>query len=238
MEEKKLILIVEDNERFNNFMAAQLSKNGYETRQAYNGQQAYDQLKRCTFDLIILDLNLGDITGLSILRTIRLQDKLLPVMIISSLSDDETKLEGFRIGCDDYLSKPFYVTELLMRIGRMLERRELTDCVASQPIRDVILCGPFELDASTLTVRKNGVPLTFTKKQFDILFYLAQNRDKIISYKELYEHVWEKSESDEKVAESNLYVHINNLRKLIEDNPAKPVYIRSIRELGYLFAAS
>src|SRR5574344_435189 len=238
MEEKKLILIVEDNERFNNFMAAQLSKNGYETRQAYNGQQAYAQLKRCTFDLIILDLNLGDIAGLSLLRTIRLQDKLLPVMIISSLSDDETKLEGFRIGCDDYLSKPYYVPELLMRIGRMLERRELTDCVASQPIRDVILCGPFELDASTLTVRKNGTPLTFTKKQFDILFYLAQNRDKIISYKELYEHVWEKSESDEKVAESNLYVHINNLRKLIEDNPAKPVYIRSIRELGYLFAAS
>ena len=236
MDEKKLILVIEDNERFNNFISAGLIKNGYNTMQAYNGKQAYDTLAHSLFDLIILDLNLGDVHGLSILKTIRMQNKLIPVMIISSISDDETKIEGFRIGCDDYLTKPFYISELLMRIRRMIERTAAAYRTASAPIIDEITYGPFEINMPLLTVKKNGKPLELTKKQFSIFLYLVKNKGRIISYRELYENVWEKIEEDDQKIQSNLYVHINNIRKQIQENPDEPVWIKSVRETGYVFS--
>src|SRR5574344_1883642 len=235
MDEKKLIFVVEDNERFNNFISAALIKSGYRTMQAYNGRQAYDVFSHNLFDLVILDLNLGDVQGLSILKTIRMQDKLIPVMIISSISDDETKLEEFRIGCDDYLTKPFYISELLMRIRRMIERTSAVFRTAPVPIIGEISCGPFEINTAMLTVQKSGKHLDFTKKQFSIFLYLVENRGRIIPYRELYENVWEKIADDARI-ESNLYVHINSIRKQIEENPDKPVWIKSVRETGYLFA--
>ena len=122
--DSKKILVVEDSKLLNDFIAAQLEKNTYSVTQALNGKEAYEALKATYYDLIILDLKLGDADGLSILKTIRIQDKQIPVMIISSISDDQTKIEGFRIGCDDYLTKPFMTGEMLVRIQRMLQRSE------------------------------------------------------------------------------------------------------------------
>src|SRR5574344_601760 len=138
MEEQSHILVVEDSERLNNYISSQLKKENFYIVQAICGQQAYDSLKQESFDLVILDLNLGDINGLQILKTIRLQDKTLPVMIVSSLTEKKKKIEGFRIGCDDYLTKPFYISELLMRIRRMIERTAAAYRTASAPIIDEI----------------------------------------------------------------------------------------------------
>lgn len=235
MKSPSTILIVEDNERLNNFIASQLAKNGYETVQTFNGSQAFEELKENCFDLVVLDIMLGDTNGLDILKSIRSQDKTLPVMIISSIADDETKINGFRIGCDDYLTKPFYTNDMMMRIKRMLERRELEGMMHSTVVSQSVNCGPFEADTAALTIKKNGVIIPVRKKYFDMMLYFMRHPNIVIPFKTLFDHVWDKEVTDISSVESNLYVNIRNLRMLIEDDPANPKFIVSVRHVGYTF---
>lgn len=123
MDEKSVIMVVEDSESLNNFVARNLLKQGFEVIQCFNAKEAFKTLSKNYVDLVILDLNLGDdIGGMKVLHSIRLQDKLLPVMIVSSIQTDKSKIESFKEGCDDYITKPFYVEELILRIKRMLEK--------------------------------------------------------------------------------------------------------------------
>lgn len=232
--DKKSILIVEDSKRLNDFLKTQLEKNRYSVIQAINGREAYEALKSNSFDLIILDLNLGDINGMKILKTIRLQDKKIPVMIISSINDDATKIEGFKIGCDDYLTKPFMSNELIMRIRRMIERSELMN-ISQMPIQETIKSGQFKVDIPRHSIYKNGVEIPMRKKYFDIFLYFVKHPNIAIPYKTLYESVWDSSSIEDSVLKSNLYVNIDSLRKLIEDDPKNPQIIQSIRHVGYLY---
>ena len=121
--EKELILVVEDFDRLNNYIVKNLQKNGYDAVQCLTEKQAYKELQNNYFSLVILDLNLGEnSSGMKILRYIRLQNKILPVIIISSSNDDKTKIEGFREGCDDFITKPFFIDELIYRVKRSLEK--------------------------------------------------------------------------------------------------------------------
>ena len=230
----KYVLIVEDSKRLNDFIAATLKKNNYQVEQALNGKEAYDALKNSSFDAVILDLKLGDTNGMSILKTIRIQNKTLPVMIISSLSDDETKIEGFRIGCDDYLTKPFMSNEMLIRIRRMIERNEQLH-VPQTPVQEFLTSGPFTVNIAAQSVSKNGIEIPMRKKYFDILVYLMRNPNVAIPYRTLYENVWGSTNIEATALESNLYVNINSLRKIIEDDASNPSYIQSVRHVGYLF---
>ena len=109
MDEKEIIMVVEDSESLNNFIAKNLIEQGFEVIQCFNAKDAYRKLSKNFISLVILDLNLGDdIGGMRVLHSIRLQDKILPVMIVSSINTDKSKVEGFREGCDDYITKPFY----------------------------------------------------------------------------------------------------------------------------------
>ncbi len=236
MKSEKTILVVEDSERLNEFISTQLKKNGYSITQAFNGKQAFKFLKNGFFDLVILDIKLGDIDGLQILKTIRVQDKTLPVMIISSISDDETKLAGFRIGCDDYLTKPFYASDMIMRVNRMIERNT-TERLRQAPIKQLLTAGPFEADIGAQTIKKNGVLLPMRKKYFDIMVYLMQHPNVVIPFRTLYEQVWNKEAMEDTAVESNLYVNIRNLRMIVEDDAAEPTYIQSVRHNGYIFVA-
>jgi len=230
----KRILVVEDSRRLNDYVSEQLVKNKYAVTQAFCGQDAYNELKTNYFDLVILDLKLGDVNGLSILKTIRLQNKTLPVMIVSSITEEETKIEGFRIGCDDYLTKPFQMTDMLIRVKRMIERSEQMD-YQSAPVQDLVTAGPFEINVAMQTIKKNGSPIPMRKKFFDIMLFFVQHPNVAITFRKLYESVWNSEAPEDSVLESNLYVNINNLRKLIEDNPAEPRFIQSIRHVGYMF---
>ncbi len=230
----KKILVVEDSERLNDFIKVQLARNKYCVTQALNGKEAYEALKTSSFDLVILDLKLGDVDGLTILKTIRLQNKQIPVMIISSISDDHTKIEGFRIGCDDYLTKPFMSGEMLMRVRRMLERSELIN-VTPLPIQEIIESGPFKLNVGMQTVTKNDVDIPMRKKYFDILLFFVRHPNVAIPYRTLYEGIWNNSAEDSASVESSLYVNINNLRKLIEDEGG-PKVIQSVRKVGYMYS--
>ena len=231
---KHEILVVEDSVRLNDFIKTQLVKNDYTVTQAFNGKEAYEALKKISYDLIILDLKLGDVDGLSILKTIRLQNKQIPVMIISSISDDATKIEGFRLGCDDYLTKPFMSNEMLMRVKRMIERNEQLN-LPHAPIEEIIESGIFKVNVAAQTILKNDVEIAMRKKYFDIFLYFVKHPNIAIPYRTLYEGVWNITTVEDSVIESNLYVNINALRKLIEEDATNPKIITSVRHIGYMY---
>lgn len=230
--ESKVILVVEDNNRLRRFVCSNLEKAGYSVLEADCGKAAFSILEQQYPDLILLDLRLGDYDGIEILRTIRRQEEYLPVIIVSSIDNQDIKVDGFNIGCDDYITKPFYVEELLGRVKRMLKRSE-NQSTGRGAICEQIKSGPFVLEVNSLSVTKNGEPLVMRKKLFDLFLYFVRNPGMVISYELIYNRIWD---SPEEMKESSLYVHIRHLRAAIEDNPSKPRYIKTIKNVGYVYS--
>lgn len=235
MDEKEIIMIVEDSEPLNNFIAKNLAAQGFAVIQCFNAKEAFKKLSKNFVSLVILDLNLGDgIGGMKVLRSIRLQDRILPVMIVSSINTDKSKVEGFREGCDDYIAKPFYIEELILRVKRMLEKYLLIG-FSKNTIETRYKNGIFELDLDALAVFKNGKKIPMRKKQFDMMLYFIRNANKILPFESIYQNVWNEPIPDEKTLESNIYVNIRALRNLIEDDKKNPRHIVSVSKCGYIF---
>lgn len=235
MDEKEIIMIVEDSEPLNNFIAKNLAAQGFDVIQCFNAKEAFKKLSKNFVSLVILDLNLGDgIGGMKVLRSIRLQDRILPVMIVSSINTDKSKVEGFREGCDDYIAKPFYIEELILRVKRMLEKYLLIG-FNKNTIETRYTNGIFELDLDALAVFKNGKKIPMRKKQFDMMLYFIRNPNKILPFESIYQNVWNEPIPDEKTLESNIYVNIRALRNLIEDDRKNPRHIVSVSKCGYIF---
>lgn len=235
MDEKEIIMIVEDSEPLNNFIAKNLAAQGFAVIQCFNAKEAFKKLSKNFVSLVILDLNLGDgIGGMKVLRSIRLQDRILPVMIVSSINTDKSKVEGFREGCDDYIAKPFYIEELILRVKRMLEKYLLIG-FSKNTIETRYKNGIFELDLDELAVFKNGKKIPMRKKQFDMMLYFIRNANKILPFESIYQNVWNEPIPDEKTLESNIYVNIRALRNLIEDDKKNPRHIVSVSKCGYIF---
>lgn len=228
---KQTILVIEDNLKLRSYMKRHLESNGYTVTEASSGKDAFDRLKDIYFDLILLDLHLGDIDGMEILKTIRRQDELLPVIIVSSASNQDLKVTGFSSGCDDYITKPFYIEELIARVQRMLKKSAITNR-PKIPLMKTLKSGPFTINLGSMEVTKNGKPLTMRKKLFSLFLHFVQNPGIVLSNNVLFSQVWDPSEE---VNENSLYVHIRQLRALIEDNPDSPVYIRTVRNSGYRY---
>ena len=226
------ILVIEDNKRLRKFIVSSLEKHGYESLEADSSKSAYEHLKNSYMDLVLLDLKLGEDDGIDILQTIRRQDEYLPVIIVSSIHDRDIKLDGFEIGCDDYITKPFYVDELIGRVRRIIKRSKGIDR-APAPIYKNIDSGPFHLDVNALKVYKNGTEIHMRKKLFDIFLHLVRHPDTVFSIDQLHGYIWDSSQD---VSENSFYVHIRQLRKLVEDDPSRPMYIKTIRNVGYLFS--
>lgn len=228
----RTILVVEDSSKLRAYIASNLTNAGYEVIEAASGQEAFDILKKGYVDLILLDLNLGDMNGMDILKTVRRQDALLPVIIVSSVTNHDSKLAGFSTGCDDYITKPFYVDELLARIQRMLEKAAITNRPAA-PLDETIHSGPFTINVGTMEVTKNGVPLILRNKLFSLFLHFVRNPGIVLSNSVLFSQVWDPSDE---VNENSLYVHIRQLRSLIEDTPDKPSHIQTVRNAGYRYS--
>lgn len=231
------ILVVEDDENLNDYVCTQLQNNGYETVKSLNGDDAYNALSKTYFDLILLDLNLGDTDGMDILKFIRKQNKIVPVMIVSSTTEDSVKVEGFRQGVDDYMTKPFYIKELLLRVKRMLDRMKYLN-YEKKPIKSVYQAGIFSLDIDKRVICKNDEELSCRKMVFDLMLYFMQNENIVLSFSQIYQNVWhENVPENENQLNSNLYANIYALRNLIEDDPKNPKYIVSVNKSGYMFVS-
>jgi DNA-binding response OmpR family regulator len=230
--EDKVILVVEDNDRLRRFVSTNLKKAGYSVLEADSGKAAFAILEQDFPDLILLDLRLGDYDGIEILRTIRRQEEYLPVIIVSSIDNQDMKVDGFNIGCDDYITKPFYIEELIGRVKRLLKRSE-NQLNGLDIIREQIESGPFRLEVNSLTVTKNGEPIIMRQKLFDLFIFFVRHPGMVVSYELLYNRIWN---SPEEMKESSLYVHIRHLRTLIEDNPSRPKFIKTIKNVGYVYS--
>ncbi|SIQ08664.1 two-component system, OmpR family, alkaline phosphatase synthesis response regulator PhoP/two-component system, OmpR family, response regulator RegX3 [Alkalispirochaeta americana] len=230
MTEAAHILVIEDNDPVRTFIARTLEEDGFAVEQAPDCSVAFSKLRHDCYDLVLLDLKLGDGDGMDILKTIRRQDETLPVIIVSSLQDINTKVGGFEIGCDDYITKPFQAAELIWRIRRLLRRSSRQGC--RDLIHQQLRAGPFFLDIKEVCAYRDGKPLRMRRKLFDILLFMAQNPDVVLTKEAIHERVWD---SREDLNENSLYVHIHQLRTIIEDNPSHPKYLKTVRGLGFSF---
>lgn len=229
----KTILVVEDSTRLRAFIADNLEAAGYSVIGAESGKEAYSALRDSCVDLVLLDLNLGDVNGLEILKTIRRQDENLPVIIVSSVTASGAKVNGFDTGCDDYITKPFYVDELLARVRRLLKKSN-ADERAAPAIVEVLKSGPFEINTVSMEIRKNGKPIELRKKLFDLFLFFIRNPDTVLTNEVLFARAWN---DEDGVNDNSLYVHIRQLRLLLEDDPSRPHYIQTVRHSGYRYSA-
>lgn len=220
------ILIVEDNDFLRSYMVTNLEDTGFFTEAASSGSQARDMLNRETYDMILLDLNLGDIHGLEILKQIRKSQKKVPIMIITAEKDIQTKLTSFELEADDYITKPFDIRELTARV------KHFTSFYLKKEKTPAITQGPFYLDPENQKVTKNNCPLNIQGKPFELLHFLMKQPQQIFTKKILSSIIWEKDEND---IENVLYVHMHKLRNSLEENPKKPKHLITVRGKGYKF---
>jgi DNA-binding response OmpR family regulator len=218
------ILIIEDEPKIADLIALYLRKEGIETIHAASGEKGLEILSKEECDLIILDINLPGIDGFEVLQQIR-RKKDIPVIIVSARQEDEDMIMGFGGGADDYVSKPFSPKVLASRVRAHLRRRINQD----QSDRNLLQFGPFTLDRDNLWLKKDGQRLDLPPKEMAILQVLAEVPGRSLKQDELYEKVWGNSFGDI----TTVSVHIQRLRKKIEQNPSQPKYIMTAYGSGY-----
>lgn len=224
----KKILVLEDEESIRTFIVLNLKREQYTVLEAESGEQAieiFDQNKDIT--MAILDVMLPGIDGFDVCRHLRVSGFDGGIIMLTARSMENDKINGFQNGADDYVTKPFLVSELVLRV-KALERR--VGNIKPQKTDDIIRSNVFEINPSRREVRKNGMNLELTQVEFDILVTLIKNKDKALARKELFTLVWGKENMEDlKIID----VNIRRLRIKIEDDPAEPKFITAIRSVGY-----
>jgi two-component system KDP operon response regulator KdpE len=217
------ILVVDDEIEIRRFLRASLGVHGNTVFEASRGQDALRMAVDNRPDLVILDLGLPDVDGVEITRRIREWSR-MPIIILSVRNQEQNKIEALDAGADDYLTKPFGVGELLARI-RVVMRRVITP--EGDPVYQV---GELTIDLARHRVIVSGKEVILTPTEFDLLKTLAQNAGKVITHRQLIHQVWGTTYEDE---DRLLRVNIANLRKKIETDPSKPIYLVTELGVGY-----
>lgn len=220
------ILIVDDEKPIVTLLAFNLQKAGFQTDSAYDGVEAMKKAENNDYDLIVLDLMLPKMDGIEVCKYLR-QNKIgTPILMLTAKDDEFDKILGLDSGADDYLTKPFSPKEVNARIKAILRRTYKTERsdFASLQIGELVIF-PERYEAAI-----NKEVITFTRKEFELLFYLANHSGKVISRDRLLSEIWDYDfAGDTRIVD----VHISHLRDKIEPNTRKPTYIKTIRGLGY-----
>ena len=221
------ILIVEDDTDLCEILQLYLmQKTEYQVSISHSAENALELARLRGFDLVLLDIMLPGMDGLEFCTEFR-KISYCPIIFISCLSDDETVIRAFNSGGDDYLTKPFKAPVLLAMIEANLRRASMKHSETNSiVVRGLVL----ELDTHRVT--KNGQELILSPTEYEILYYLASNRGRFISFDEIYKNVWQRPSLGDM---RTLFVHISHLRQKIEDDPANPFYIRTRLRDGYVF---
>lgn len=221
------ILVVDDEELLVKGLVKSLQNEGYEACAAYDGKAAREQIKQGAFDLIILDLMLPGIDGLTLCREVRAFSD-VPVIMLTARGDDVDKIVGLEMGADDYLAKPFNMRELLARIKAVLRRSSQKHDSAERLLEK----GEIEIDRVRQRVAVRGQEVDLTGKEFDLLLHLVKAPGRIFTRDQLLEQVWGYDYIGE---DRTVDVHIRRLREKIEAEPGKPRYILTKWGVGYYF---
>jgi len=230
MSDKEKILLVEDEESLAVGLEYNLTEEGYEVVWAKDGREALNFFNSQEFDLIILDIMLPYFNGFEIAEKVREKDPQMPILMLTARTDVEDKVKGLELGADDYMTKPFHLRELLLRVKGMLKRKLwYKSILVNIPIYKF---GNNEINFENLDCLCGSNKIRLTQREAMVLKYLVENKGKIISRKELLEKVWHLNPEVETRTVDNFIV---KLRKYFEPDPANPVHIISVRSAGYMF---
>jgi len=222
------ILIVEDEESVLDPLELLLSKEGFTIETARDGREALDKFAKTNPDLILLDLMLPEVSGTEVCRQIRAKSQ-VPIIMLTAKDTEVDKVVGLELGADDYVVKPYSKAELVARIKAVL-RRNNADAFVNQG--GSISAGPVVIDVERHQVSINGENVALPLKEFELLEFLVRNSGRVLTRTQLIDRVWG---SDYFGDTKTLDVHVKRLRAKIEKDPANPVYIQTIRGLGYKF---
>lgn len=222
------VLVVEDEESFREALEFMLSKEGFEVVLAATGTDALVEFDRSGADLILLDLMLPGMSGTEVCRSIRAKSK-VPIIMVTAKADEVDKVVGLEIGADDYVTKPFSSRELVARIRAVLRRNSDFE---ETPVILTLEVGPVRLDTERHKVSVRGEAISLPLKEFDLLELLMRNAGRVLTRGQLIDRVWGSNYVGDT---KTLDVHIKRLRAKIEQDPAEPVHILTVRGLGYKF---
>ena len=222
------ILVCDDEKDIVSALRIYLEAEGYQVMEAYNGREALELLKKEELHLVLMDVMMPELDGVSALAAIR-QRSNVPVIMLTAKSEDSDKVLGLTLGADDYVTKPFNPVELLARVRSQLRR--YMQLGGNSPARgDVLKVGELVVDAQRGEASVNGELLNLTSTEFDILKYFVENPGKVLSPREIYTAVWK---NEPYGAENTVAVHVRHIREKIEINPAEPRYIKAVWGKGY-----
>ncbi|MGL6234082.1 MAG: winged helix-turn-helix domain-containing protein [Segniliparus sp.] len=225
------VLIVEDEESLADPLAFLLRKEGFETVIAGDGPTALTEFDRTGADIVLLDLMLPGMGGNDVCKQLRARSS-VPVIMVTARDSEIDKVVGLELGADDYVTKPYSARELTARIRAVLRRGQESEAESS--LDGVLDAGPIKLDVDRHLVSVHGKQVTLPLKEFDLLEYLMRNRGRVLTRGQLIDRVWG---ADYVGDTKTLDVHVKRLRSKIEDDPAKPERLVTVRGLGYKLEA-
>lgn len=227
------ILVVDDDALMRRSVTASLEQAGFVAQSAPNAEDALLLLQTKRPNLVLLDIGLPGMDGLDALRQIRTQSPTTPVIFVTARRRELDEVVGLELGADDYITKPFDMDVLLAHIRAVLRRAAAQPAVIPHPDRYTV--GALEIDVPAHVVTVRGRPVDLAPKEYDLLLVLARNAGRVVSLDDLLEQVW----GPEWIGETQtLYVHVRWLREKIEDDPAKPQRLLTVRGAGYKLAAA
>jgi phosphate regulon transcriptional regulator PhoB len=229
MDTQKNILVVEDEADLVELISYNLKKEGFSVESALDGETALSKIKKGRYDLVVLDLMLPGIQGMELCRILRNDPKTenLPIIMLTAKGEEVDKILGLEMGADDYITKPFSPRELVARVKAVLRRS-----LEKPSVEKVLKVGELVIDKERYTVTIKAKPVKLSAKEFKLLLFLAERKGKVFNREQLLDAVW----SDEAFVEPRTVdVHIRRLRAQIEEDPARPRYIKTLRGIGYFF---
>jgi DNA-binding response OmpR family regulator len=238
------ILVVDDEQILVDTIAYNLQQAGYQVTTASDGASALEAAHRETPDLVILDIMLPEMDGLEVCRLLRRENNTatVPIMMLTAKGDEIDKVVGLEVGADDYVTKPFGRRELLARVRALLRRADYHSASEEQPVQETadeaprsgreLVAGPVHIDLAGRRVFCRGQELELQPKQFDLLTYLVRNRGTVLTRDQLLQNVW----GYDYVGDTRTVdVHVRWLREKLEEDPANPRLIQTVRGVGYCF---
>ena len=233
MDQKKTVLIVEDEKNIVDILRFNLQREGYETLEAYDGESGLEMARSKHPDIILLDVMLPKMIGFDVCKALRQEGDNVPVLILTAREEEADKVLGLEIGADDYITKPFSMRELMARVKANIRRTSMLQADTASSTMDTGT--DLVINTDTYQVTKAGKVISLTQREYELLTFLASHPGKVYSRIDLMEQVWNYGYVGDDVR--TVDVTVRRLREKIEDDPAAPAYILTRRGVGYYFTA-
>jgi DNA-binding response OmpR family regulator len=228
MSDSSTILLVDDEDSVQKLLAYPLEREGFRVLQARDGQEALERFASETVDLVVLDVMLPKLDGLEVCKRLRAESQ-VPIIMLTARDDELDKVLGLELGADDYITKPFSIREFRSRVRALLRRAAVP---RQADVGDVISAGALEIDLARRAVEARGGQVQLTYVEFELLRTLASHPGRVYSRRMLLEALWGSADYREP---RTIDVHVRHLREKLEEDPAEPEYILTVRGVGYRF---